>query len=167
MPVACPPVLDLVPMLSAPTVYLVLGTLTDAEDRVWLYRQMVRYGSPVTDDLLAEVADALVFTWCGVPRWFARRAWEEVLGRWVGFDGELAARGVDVADLPAARATRLVWSTLARWHASDKDKGEGWRRRIESAPPPPRPTLTAAPTADAEEGQTFMAMFAAVGGRAR
>lgn len=163
--VQCPPVMDLVPLLSAPTIYLVLGTLTTPEDRAWLYRLTVRHGSPVTDALLAEVADALVFTWCGVPRWFAQRLWEEVLGRWVGFDGELAGRGVDVADLPAARATRLVWATLARWHGHDKDKGESWRRRIEAVPR--SAVLTTPAQADtAADAAPFMALLAAHG-RAR
>ncbi len=157
-------------MLSAPTVYLLFGTLTRTEDKAWLYRRLVPYGSPITDELLGEIADTLVFTWCGVPRWFARNLWSEVLGQWVGFEGQLTGRGVDVAALDPARATRLVWSTLTTWHSHDKDKGQSWRRRIEAEPLPMSARSRRATPSKQEasaDADAFMTMFAAVGGRAR
>lgn len=155
-------------MLSAPTVYLIFGTLRNPDDRLWLYRRIVRYGSPVTDELLDQVADALTLTWCGVPRWFAARLWEEALGQWAAFEGTLTGRGVDVSALPAARATRLVWATLSEQHSHDKDKGALWRTRIELEPVPAGVARRRARAAElATEGESFMSMFAAVGGRAR
>lgn len=157
-------------MLTAPTVYLVLGTLRADDDKAWLYGQLLTYRSPVTDELLDKIADGLVFTWCGVPRWFAQRLWEEVLGNWAGFEGTLSSRGVDVGALPAARATRLVWSTLVNWHANDKDKGQAWKARIEVEPLPDPAVLRRTlkrPATDSGDGESFMAVFGAVGGRAR
>lgn len=169
MPVACPPVLELVPLLGAPPVYLLLSTLTDPLDRVWIWRQIVHHRAPVGDELIDAIADALVFTWCGIERWFAARLWAEVIPRWPAFEGPLTGRGVDITAVDPARATRLVWSVLQSWHSGDKDHGDGWRHKMETPPPVvlrARPAAAAAAAQD--DGKSFMANFNRLqGGRAR
>ena len=175
--VECPPVLDLVPLLMSPTVYLVLSTLVHPEDRQWVAERIIPYTDiddvpdddgvllplpDIDDELLGRIADALVWTWCGVPRWFAERIWEEAVANWVSLEGDLTRRGVDVSALPALRATRLVWSTLAQWHAQDKDKGNGWRARLEAPPPPPRPSSRRAKPSmsqDKADSDAFLSML--------
>lgn len=186
--VQCPPVLDLVPLLLSPAVYVVLSTLTAPADQAWVAERVIPRvadddepdddglllpRADIGDALLARIADALVWTWCGVPRWFAANLWEEAAGNWVNLDGHLLSRGVDLTALPALRATTLVWSTLRGWHAQDKDKGSSWRARIEAPPAPPRRVVRPPKSAparesrDREDADNFMSVFAAVGGRAR
>lgn len=169
--VQCPPVFDLVPLLKVPTIYLLLLTLEDEADQGWLYERVVAYDSGVTDELLARAADELVYSWCGVPRWFAARLWTEILEQWPRFEGPLIGRGVDVAALSPARATRLVWSTLSTWHGHDKDHGDGWRRTIQAEPVAPvrrGPGRRVPPPADAgADAAGWMDVFNMTGGRAR
>ena len=169
--VQCPALVDLLPLLSAPPVYLLLGTLTDrAEDLPWLYGLLLGYRSPLTDELLESVADALVLSWCGVERWFATRLWEEALTMWPSLDGRMLSRGVDIAALAPARATRLVWVWLQEHHAQDKDKGDGWRRRLQTAPVPfsvRDRTRKPGPSTAAADANAFMSVYAATGGRVR
>lgn len=164
--VQCPPIWDLIPLLSVPTIYLLLGTITDRDARLWLYQQVVAYNSRVTDDILNGAADELALSWCGLPRWFAARLWREALAEWPRFEGPLTGRGVDVTVLSPARATRLVWSTLIEWHSADKDHGEAWRRRIQAEPIPLlRRGRRAVPADVAGDAAGFLSVYGAVGGR--
>lgn len=172
--VQCPPVLELVPLLYTPPLYLLLGTMTTSADQLWFLQQVMpamraghRYPyAPVDDALITTAADRLVFSWCGYDRWLVTRLWEEALSNWVMIDGPAAGRGVDIAALPAARATRLIWSTLREWHANDKDKGEGWRRKLETPPVAPVRRGAARAAAAAAPGSNAASFLAAFGGAA-
>lgn len=176
MPVTCPPTLHLVSLLVANTsgdprgapepVFLVMGTLARAADRAHVYRLIL--GGDIDDALLADIADALAFSWTGMSRWFAVALWREALSVWSHIEGPLTGRGVDLAQVPPARATRYLWSTLSTMHASDKDKGEAWRRRITTEPAPEirRRVRTAAAVADrAADAEAFQAALNRFGGR--
>lgn len=172
--VQCPPVFDLVPLLYVSPLYLLLSTLSAGADQLWLLQQVMpkmRPGrrwpyAPVDDAMITTVADRLVFSWCGYERWLVLRLWDEALPNWVMLDGPLAGRGVDIAELPPTRATRLIWSQLREWHANDKDKGEGWRRQLET-PPRPAPVrrgAARAPAAAGDNAASFLSAFQAMGG---
>ncbi|MGW6017868.1 hypothetical protein ACWFNS_07680, partial [Oerskovia enterophila] len=95
--------MTLVSLLMAHSpIHVVFGTLEDPEDEAFLYAQVMDFESPVGNDLLNDVADQLVASWFGMPRWTVQEIWWRVLGSWAEIDGELQMRGVDLISLPPA-----------------------------------------------------------------
>lgn len=141
-----PSVVDLVPLLLATSpVYLVLSTIRDPEDMAWVYGRILdrndRFGDPELDD----IADALVKRIVGVERWTAEKLWREAHASWSVVDGDLLARGVDITEIDAARATSLLFNMLQKWRGDDKTKLEKWRRDLLT---PPKRTMVKPATAE-------------------
>jgi hypothetical protein len=148
-------------LLADSPVYLVLGTCRDPGETGWLIGSIIDPVGGVDDRLLDDVADALIEQWFGVKRWTAERLWREALGAWVDVDGELLGRGVDLMDLPASRATSVVYKLLQGWRQGDRAKVEAWRRELDR--PPAR--TAASPVQLGSAAQDFMAVMALSGGR--
>ncbi|ORL03402.1 hypothetical protein A6F55_09280 [Prescottella equi] len=136
MSVTRPPLVELINLLIAPTpTWLVLYTLSKAEDRKFLASAIFDRTSRIEIELLHDVADALVRGWFGMPRWTVQEIWWRVLGAWAEVDGELAARGIDLTDLEPARATHVAKSLLTKWAASDERRAEELHRDLVTEPP--------------------------------
>lgn len=93
-------------------------------DRWWIFHQIVEAGLDV--DVLDEIADTLVERIVGRKRWEAAYLWRHTLGSWPEIDGDLTGRGVDLAELPAARATNVVHA----WWRRNLQNADAWNRFI-------------------------------------
>lgn len=130
-----PPTRDLViAVQSAYAWRIVLHTMRDDHDRYWLWKN-VREGAlrPPTID---RIADGVVESLFGQPRWVIQRIWTDALGSWRELDAELLGRGVDAMALPPDRATNAAYGVLRGWRAGDRNKLESWIKGL--AVPPPR-----------------------------
>lgn len=160
-----PPTATLVGLLLTHPVWLVLTTIVDEEPRNRFYQELVRFDSRITDELVHDVADRLIESWFGMPRYRARLLWQEAASMWPQLDGELLGRNCDVAQLPAERATAVIYHRLSAMHANDKDKGERWRKALNETPLAAVRKQAAEPVS--KDGEGFMAMLAMSGGRGR
>ena len=159
-----PSLVRFVPMLLAKSpVFLVMGTLRDAEDRRVVATAILDYHDPVDEVLLDTVADAIVKDWLGIDRWTAVRLWTQVYSMWGDVDGELLRAGVDLSELDISRATSVVMRLLAEWNSGDKNKLEKWRRDLTATPP--RAARAAANVEAAAEDWTAFAQLAKMQGK--
>lgn len=159
-----PTLVRFVPMLLAKSpVFLVMGTLRDAEDRRVVATAILDWNDPVDEFLLDEVADAIVKSWLGVDRWTAVRLWTQVYSLWGDVDGELLRAGVDLSELDIGRATSVVMRLLSEWNSADKNKLEKWRRDLTA--PPARAARAAANVTAAAEDWTAFAQLAKMQGK--
>ena len=100
-----------------------------------LLASIVVTSSPVDLDVLQVVADRVVETHLGIPRWVAARLWQQAAGAWMLVDGELTLRGLDVLAMPAQRATHAVYALLRGWQARGKEDAlRAWQRKLETPP---------------------------------
>ena len=159
-----PSLVRFVPMLLAKSpVFLVMGTLRDAEDRRVVATAILDYHDPVDEVLLDTVADAIVKDWLGIDRWTAVRLWTQVYSMWGDVDGELLRAGVDLSELDIGRATSVVMRLLAEWNSGDKNKLEKWRRDLTATPP--RAARAAANVEAAAEDWTAFEQLAKMQGK--
>lgn len=107
---------------------------TPTADQHYLYDRIGARHSGVTLELLHDVADRLVESTLGVPRWTATRVWQHALGSWTELDGELMASGVDVMELEPSRAYNVVFGVLRRWFRNDADGWKRLRRELDREP---------------------------------
>ncbi|MGW6376221.1 hypothetical protein ACWFRB_09180 [Rhodococcus sp. NPDC055112] len=136
MHVTRPPLIQLIGLVMGYTpIHVVFGTLRDPDDRQYLYAQVMDKSSEVDNDLLDDVADALVLEWFGLPRWTVQELWWRAIGQWADVDGNLALRGVDILQMSPQRATSTVRALLQKWVAGDDNRREQLRHDLETAPP--------------------------------
>ncbi|QDF19612.1 tail assembly chaperone [Gordonia phage Dexdert] len=95
---------------------------------------IMRPGSGVSLDLLQFVADRLVETHLGMPRWVAERLWQQAASSWMLVDGELQLRGLDVFEMPVDRATNAIYALIRSWQTGDKATLDRWVRKITTPP---------------------------------
>lgn len=136
-----PPTRTLVPALlvddnAANTSGLyVVGTFCTEPAWAKMLAAIVAPSSPVDLDTLQVMADRIVETHLGIPRWVAARLWQQAYGSWMLVDGEFTMRGVDVLTLPAQRATHAVYALLRNWRSRGKeDELRAWQRKLETPP---------------------------------
>ncbi|NMO00833.1 hypothetical protein HH308_06350 [Gordonia sp. TBRC 11910] len=128
----CPPLRTAVALLTHPSpVPLVVGTMGPADaDRLY---ESVLCGWPSESGMLDIVADHLGETWFCRPRWEAQRLWQQTLGAWGTIDGELLLRGINVMDLPPARATNVVMAVWRKLLGGSND-WEPWIAKLTATP---------------------------------
>lgn len=113
----------------------VVGTFCTEPAWGKLLGAIVSPASPVDLDTLQVIADRIVETHLGIPRWVAARLWQQAAGMWMLVDGELTLRGIDVFTMPAQRATHAVYALLRGWHAKgEKDALRNWQRKLDTPP---------------------------------
>ncbi|UYL87708.1 hypothetical protein SEA_SHIVANISHOLA_33 [Gordonia phage Shivanishola] len=114
--------------------YLV-GTFCTTEAWGKLLAAIVAPSSPVDLDTLQIMADRIVETHLGIPRWTVERLWQQAAGAWMLVDGEFTMRGIDLFELPAQRATNAVYALLRGWRSRGKeDELRSWQRKLEQPP---------------------------------
>lgn len=135
--IVTPPTRDLVLALLTPeegSGLHVVMEYTPTRDQYYLHDRIGARQSGVTLELMHDVADRLVQSTLGVPRWTATRVWAHALGSWTELDGELMAAGVDVMELEPARAYNVVVGVLRRWFRNDADGWKRLRRELDREP---------------------------------
>lgn len=85
-------------------------------------------------DLFGDIADALVHNLIGWKRWEAAYLWQQTLSMWPAIDGEHLGRGVDLAALPAGRATNAVYAWWRRALSSDEDAWKTFEKDMKREP---------------------------------
>lgn len=136
MHVTRPPTINLVNLvMTYSPIHVVFGTLRDDVDRQFLTEQVMDKTSPIENDVLHDVADQLVSEWFGMPRWTVQEIWWRVLGNWATIDGELTMRGVELMELPPARATNTARALLTKWAAGNDNTAEELRHDLTTEPP--------------------------------
>lgn len=138
MRVAVPDTLTLVRALVSSKdgsgLHVVMALCPRRVDRVWLLSRIAAPHSTVTLEVLHLVADRLIRSILGMERWTAEELWRATMANWSVLDGDMLLDGVDVIELPPARATSVV---LALWRRRFRHDSDGWRqfqRAIEKEP---------------------------------
>lgn len=130
-----PPTRQLIGLvLSEYAFRVVLASTRDPDDVAVLVNALLDPDDPLSSVLLDEIADGLVETWFGMPRWTVQRIWREAVELWRDVDGELGSRGVDVLAMPPDRATNAVYGVLRRWRSGDSVKFDRWLRDLDAPP---------------------------------
>ncbi|QOC56030.1 hypothetical protein SEA_CLOWN_32 [Gordonia phage Clown] len=115
---------------------VILACTPHEDDRMHVIERL--YGPSDTAMSLTElqfVADELVSMFGGgLKRWTIDALWTKTMHNWAFVDGELQLGGVDVLELPFARATALVWALWRRVLRHDKDEMGRFTRELEKPP---------------------------------
>lgn len=115
---------------------IVLACTPREEDRIHVLTRLlepVETAPSLTD--MQFVADELVSMYGGgLRRWTVEHLWTKTMQNWAFVDGELQLGGVDVLELPFARATALVWALWRRVLRHDKDEMSRFTRELDKPP---------------------------------
>ncbi|AXH44895.1 hypothetical protein SEA_ASHERTHEMAN_32 [Gordonia phage Ashertheman] len=113
----------------------IVGTFCSADAWGRLLAALVEPHSAITLDTLQIMADRIVETHLGIPRWTVERLWQQAAGAWMLVDGEFTMRGIDLFELPAQRATNAVYALLRGWRSrGTEDELRSWQRKLEQPP---------------------------------
>lgn len=86
--------------------------------------------------MLHRITDALVLDHTRWNRWEAKFLWTSAFGMWHEVDGDLQARGVNIAAMPLAQATNAVYGTLRGWYQNRERKDyDQFQRDLHRKPP--------------------------------
>lgn len=134
------------------------------EDRGRVYDLICERGSTASLAFFHRVADRLARVVLGVERWSAEFLWRRTIAMWTYVDGDLLSKGVELLDLPPARATAV---TLAWWRSLHSNNVDGWKQFTREMEKEPRREVIR--QAEAAAGQMDAGTFAAISemGRSR
>lgn len=121
-------------LLADSPIPMILGTTEDPDVSDVLAKMIVDIDGGVTDELLELIADGIADVYFARPRWQASVLWRRTIEAWPDIDGELTSRGVDIMELPADRATNVVFHLLMSRVAEDKNARTALVTELQSAP---------------------------------
>ena len=122
-------------IVDNPLPYL-FASLPRAQDRIWVAGRILDRRRPLTVAVLHRITDALVHDHTRWRRWEAKFLWTSAYGMWHEVDGDLQARGVNIADMPLGQATNAIFGTLRGWYQQRESKDyEQFQRDLKRKPP--------------------------------
>ncbi|QFP95854.1 hypothetical protein SEA_FIREBALL_29 [Gordonia phage Fireball] len=115
---------------------IVLACTPREQDRIHILTRLLEPAetAPSLTDM-QFVADEVVSMYGGgMRRWTVEHLWTKTMQNWAFVDGELQLGGVDVLELPFARATALVWALWRRVLRHNKDEMSRFTRELDKPP---------------------------------